>query len=484
MALQTKTFSLGSFDRYTGTSNGYILDLILTEESVDIQANTSQVSYKLQLRSGPSNRFDWELESALTLNGTQVASATDEGYLDYDSAWELLSGQVTVPHSADGKLDMAFSATVTPWNGGTQYTPPALTLTGTMMLTEIARASTIAASGAYIEETATIVVGRKAPGYTHSIGYRFGKLTGYLADATGTLTDTETQLDATAVLFPIPVDFYKQIPAAPSGVCTLTCTTYADGVQVGQPQTATFTVTADPARCAPTISATVSDINGTTLNLTGSAKTLVMGQSAAKYTVSVAPKNGASIRNVYLNGVTLAGATATLTNVAVASFTFRVEDSRGYWSEYTVPGLTIVDYVPISATASASRDDPTSGAATLTVTGKWFSGQFGSKANTLSCQYQVDGGAWAAATIRSDGENYTATAQLTGLDYRSAHQIQVQVSDKLQTLTKTATLSRGIPVFDWGENDFAFHVPVRFTATDGTVFTLDLSDGQLTAIVP
>lgn len=144
MALQTKTYSVGSFDRYSGTSNGYVLDLILTELSTDQAANTSRVGYKLQLRSGPSNRFDWEISSSLTLNGQQVDADTDEHYLDYHSAWVLLEGETTIPHSPDGSLDMAFSATVEPWAGGNQYTPPAMQVSGTMALTVIPPASAIA----------------------------------------------------------------------------------------------------------------------------------------------------------------------------------------------------------------------------------------------------------------------------------------------------------------------------------------------------
>jgi hypothetical protein len=38
--------------------------------------------------------------------------------------------------------------------------------------------------------------------------------------------------------------------------------------------------------------------------------------------------------------------------------------------------------------------------------------------------------------------------------------LQVRAVDRLQTVTKSVTVGKGIPVFDWGEGDFAFHVPV------------------------
>ena len=50
--------------------------------------------------------------------------------------------------------------------------------------------------------------------------------------------------------------------------------------------------------------------------------------------------------------------------------------------------------------------------------------------------------------------------QIAGLDYKTKHKITVTVSDKLDAVSKTVTVLPGIPVFDWGENDFAFNVPV------------------------
>ena len=285
MALQSKTYSTGSF-AYGGESRGYVLDLILTEESINAVANTSQISYKLQLRSGSSNRFDWEFTSTISLNGSQVASNTAEKNLDYNSTWVLLNGTATIPHEDDGTLSLSYSATLTPWNGGTQYTPPTLTVSGSMELTNIPRASTIAATGAYIGDASTVTVDRKSTQFTHSIRYQFGSLSGYISSNTGTLSAAETKLTATTIVLPIPASFYNQIPNAPSAVCTLTCKTYSGNTQIGDAKTATFNVTADPARCGPVVSATAEDINTATFNLTGNERIFVAGRSNVQCTIS------------------------------------------------------------------------------------------------------------------------------------------------------------------------------------------------------
>ena len=59
------------------------------------------------------------------------------------------------------------------------------------------------------------------------------------------------------------------------------------------------------------------------------------------------------------------------------------------------------------------------------------------------------------------GGTYSATVALTGLDYQQTHTVDVRVSDKLMNITKSIPVKKGIPAFDWGERDFAFHVPVK-----------------------
>ena len=473
-----ETYTTGSYDRY-GDSRGYVLELVLTEESTDAAANTSTVSYTLQLLSGDGNRFDWELTSTLSINGTQVATKTQEHYLDYNSAWVLLSGTTTVPHDDDGTAALEFSATVTPWNGGNTYTPPTLTLSDTLTLTQIPRESTIAATGAYIGESTTIAISRSSSAFTHSIHYQFGGLSGYLQNSTGTIGATERKLTATTVVFPVPESFYAQIPNDARGQCTLTCKTYSGTTQIGQAKTATFTVTADPARCRPTLSATAADIHAATLALTGNSRIFVAGKSRVRCTISAQSRHSAAIAELFVNGRKVTQNPVILENIQTAAITVRAVDTRGYSVEYTVPGLQLVAYVPLSAQVQASRTDPTGSTGQMALSGKWFSGSFGAVANTLTARYCIDGGSWQSISAATAGGNISAQVSLSGLDYRTGYTITVQLSDKLETLSKTCQLHKGLPVFDWGENDVCFHVPVHFTAADGTKFKLTFANGQL-----
>jgi hypothetical protein len=140
--------------------------------------------------------------------------------------------------------------------------------------------------------------------------------------------------------------------------------------------------------------------------------------------------------------------------------TFFAQDSRGYTGEMTVQ-KTMIPYVRLSCHPVAKRTDPTSGKAMLTVTGDCFFGSFGKVENVLEVAYRIGNGPWQQMTAETEENRYTARAELENLSYTSSYPVEVQAKDKLQTVTMTLVLGKGVPVFDWGENDFAFHVPVR-----------------------
>ena len=124
----------------------------------------------------------------------------------------------------------------------------------------------------------------------------------------------------------------------------------------------------------------------------------------------------------------------------------------------------LVPYVHLTANVTARRTDPTSGSAEVTVSGAYYAGSFGSKSNTLQVRCRVGQGDWMEMIPSVSGSGYTASARLTGLDYKTAYPVSVEVWDALEKLSKEAVIGKGVPVFDWGEEDVCFHVPVRFLA--------------------
>ena len=366
----------------------------------------------------------------------------------------------TVTHNMDGTKTVTVAVDFKGYeSSGKAANGFAITGSASVTLTHIPRASTIGATDANIGAGSVIAVSRKSTDYTHSIAYAFGGLAGYLT-GDGGITDKETKFTATSIPFPLPESFYYEIPGSPTGKCTLTCTTYLGSTQIGEKQTCVFTVTAAKDQCAPLVTAQAEDVNEATVALTGNPAVLVRYASDAKCTITATPRFGAAIRAKTVEGTAVEDVVIL---PAKDRYVFAATDSRGYTTSVTLTPKGI-PYVILTCRATAKRDDPTSGKATLTVSGECYQGSFGAAENALTLRYRVGGGDWVNLTPAFTDHTYTATAALTGLNYTQRHTITVEAADHLATATAASTVEKGIPVFDWGEKDFTFHVPVNMDA--------------------
>lgn len=60
------------------------------------------------------------------------------------------------------------------------------------------------------------------------------------------------------------------------------------------------------------------------------------------------------------------------------------------------------------------------------------------------------------------GNTYSVSVPLTGMDYQQSYTIDVVVSDKLDSVSKSVTLGKGLPMFAFGQDWFKFFVSVTF----------------------
>ena len=66
-----------------------------------------------------------------------------------------------------------------------------------------------------------------------------------------------------------------------------------------------------------------------------------------------------------------------------------------------------------------------------------------------------------------NNNSYTATVNLTGLDYQKTYSIEASIKDTLTSYVyATEKKINTTPVFDWGENDFNFNVPVTMRGVE------------------
>ena len=99
----------------------------------------------------------------------------------------------------------------------------------------------------------------------------------------------------------------------------------------------------------------------------------------------------------------------------------------------------------------------------ITASGNYFNGSFGAVNKSIKVQYRykTNGGNytnWASMTTSISGNTYSASASITGLDYRSFYTFQIRAIDKLLTINSPEKTVKTVPIFDWGANDFNFNV--------------------------
>lgn len=230
---------------------------------------------------------------------------------------------------------------------------------------------------------------------------------------------------------------------------------------------------------APVITASVVDTNSTTIALTGNSSKLIKYFSDARATMSAEPQYGAAIAEDYLiirNGSqTGYGYSHTFYGVESNVFNFSAEDDRGYVGTATVTA-SMVNYVRLTCNMANSRPDA-SGNMYLSCSGNYFNSSFGAQNNTLTVQYSYTGGGSSGSgymTVSKSGNTYTAYANLSGLNYQATYSFVITATDKLETVTSRNSAVKSKPIFHWGENDFAFEVPVKFNSTERMTFKGDL----------
>lgn len=438
---------------YGTTANTKITPSIAWSAVQSVAGNYSDVTATLTYtKKGGNQTTGGRWTGTLTIGGDTKKVTSQYMEVSDGKPAEMMSHTVRIYHDSYGKCSVTISATggiVNPSSATLQNTQISQTVT----LDTIPRTSSVICTSVDVGQNPTITITRADGSFTHTLWYQYGELSETIAEKTKETTITS---------WTIPDRFYSQIPNAKSGVGILTCITYSGDTQIGT-STCKFTVTANEQTCRPEVSGTVVDTNGATLALTGDENVLVRYQSTAFCTIispaSEAAKNWASIREKSVNGILCGGNTVTIPGVDTGVFTFRAKDSRDYATEVKVE-KSLVPYVQLTCRATATRIDP-EGNARISIEGSYFSGSFGVAENALTLKYRP-AGAEAYIPVEpviGDG-TYTAEIRIDGLDYTRDSYYEVVAEDKLCTVPITVTAGKGVPVFDWGETDFRFHVPV------------------------
>ncbi|MBQ3011344.1 MAG: hypothetical protein IJD81_09155 [Oscillospiraceae bacterium] len=128
-------------------------------------------------------------------------------------------------HEADGTKSVTVTLTLH------DITAPAVSFNGTdnqtaaqvIELTPLPRASSVSGGDGTVGSPVTLTVGRANAAFVHTLTYVFQGVTGVIAERSAD----------TAFLWTPPMELCAAIPAADSGICTVTCHTYSGETLIG-----------------------------------------------------------------------------------------------------------------------------------------------------------------------------------------------------------------------------------------------------------
>lgn len=143
------------------------------------------------------------------------------------------------------------------------------------------------------------------------------------------------------------------------------------------------------------------------------------------------------------------------------SFGFRAEERRYF---------PLIDYFKPICSVTSSEISP-DGRATLEVTGSFFNQNFGIQANNLTLRYFIAPASYGDVFGGDDsyitnitylaGNSFTATVELSGLNYESTYNCQVWAEDRITTYNSNIITIGGKSLFNWGKEDFEFNIQVN-----------------------
>ena len=307
--------------------------------SQDAAENRSTLALALYIYDGTGESYNQAANSCrYILQGKTVY----QPYRYESKGWyKLGGGSVTVDHRADGSGSAALSAA---WYSGfsSQWTPGSLSVSQTVTLPVIPRASMLQAGAMTLGQSGTITVQRADAGFTHKIDYQIGSTHGAVCGKTG----------ETRVTWMPPLSLAEEITDAVAGDCVLTATTYSGSSVVG---TSSCTIKLYvPEEVKPTASLAAQVVNDNAV-IAGWG-VCVREYSRLGFQVTAAGVRGSSVRScrVQFAGQTVEGLTGE-TGIIRQAGTFtpevRVTDSRGRWTTAAGQAVEVLPYANPTLTA-------------------------------------------------------------------------------------------------------------------------------------
>lgn len=421
----------GTCKYYTNTSSAmrYECRLVVGLDSQSVANNTSSLTLILQVRSTDSS-YKTQSTQTSVINGSTVTSGGSFN-MSSTNTWQTFGSRTqTVTHNADGSYSFPVSASFTTNATTSAWSLKSGTISGSVTLATIPRASSISCGSQTMGTPGTIIISRASSSFSHTITADFG-------DVSETIT---TKTTGTSVPWTPQPSWAAQIPNATSRTCTLTCITYSGSTEVGRKAISITLYVSDSLK--PTLtSLTAARVDGT---VPAAWATYVKGKSKVKLTINgAAGAQGSTIRSYSISGGGYSSGSASYTTdylntAGPITFTATVTDSRGRTSAAKTVSITVYDYTAPTITAlsafrsnSAGAADPTAGTY-IRVTGSYSIATVNSKNSiaTHTVYYRATGtSSWTSGGTLATGG--TLTIGGGNITVANSYEVRYYIKDAL-----------------------------------------------------
>lgn len=492
----------------------YQFKIEVTEDQVDLMANTSRVVAKAYARRiSDYSSYDASETQRVTIDGNQ-STGSAEVDLQTLNAWKLLKTHTrTITHNSDGSKSITVSASCDLGIGG-GFGPTSGSASGTFVLTTIPRE-------AYVSNMPNFTIGDDIPMTIVNSGNFWLEYELYVG---ATLIKTEQIGQATSFLIEPDsgeiTNMYDETPNATSVDSTIRIKTYSDSgysVQVGSDRDKSCLASVNQATNKPTFTTfTVSNLDSkvvantdkyanvlvsTTLNATflGSNNNIVKGFSKIRAVITTGNKatalNGASMVSYLMQNLTkqesgaysgVATVNIDIDNVESISTLVRAIDSRNLYTDVYVSLSNMAEYIPVSAWGiTVVRDNDVDEASTLSFSAKFWKTYFGGGSsgtlNTITAHYRYKettvawaSQTWNSLTVTSDDLGNIEFSDYidgdlggSGFDIDKSYNIEVRLYDKLTNIIIEGVLDKGTPLIHYHKDGMA--VKGKFDDGDDSV---------------
>lgn len=465
----------------TGSTNveRWTHKLVTTEGSYDIAKNTSILSVDIYIGrksgSGSSYITGANISGTVSCTGCTAKSFSyrNTGTVNIaDGGWLKIATVKfdAVPHDTDGSKTVTVSSSFTQAN----INPTRGSASGSVTLTKIPRSAKITSVPDFDDETESFVIE-----YSNPAGNSVTKLEACVS-LTGARDDVPyreiTNKTGTSFVFTLSdadrtMLRKNTLSGSNSRTVKVFLRTLFGTAGYSHIVDKTFTV----INANPIVQPFLKDTGDNSKRLVGDSGNIIKGYNVISVATRAQGVKEASIteQSITCGNKSISVDSGILTDVESGTFVFRVKDNRNNVTTETVT-RTLVDYIKLTCNLHPVAPT-TEGVLTFNITGDYFDGSFGAVNNNLKVEYRYkaqgegypvdeDGkDLWMSAdTTISDGK-YRSVVEIIGLDYTKSYTLQARAADEVHygyILTREYVV-KTMPVFDWGENDFNFNVPVH-----------------------